>query len=100
MNIDEVEVYVTPDGLGRAAIVQRDDGLLCIYIHWIIEESVRKAANIMGDWRTSWMTDKTPLSVLYEDTNPEPGLYGRLNDARQQVRSLRGFSGALLISSD
>jgi hypothetical protein len=40
MNIDEVEVYVTPDGLGRAAIVQRDDGLLCIYIHWILAESV------------------------------------------------------------
>ena len=35
MAIDEVEVYVTPDGLGRAAIVRRSDGFLCIYLHWI-----------------------------------------------------------------
>jgi hypothetical protein len=41
--MNDEEVYVTADGLGRAAIVRRADGLLCIHIHWIwpeIEEKI------------------------------------------------------------
>lgn len=99
--INEVEVYVTPNGLGRAAIVRRDDGLLCIYRHWIIEESIRKALNLVGEWRTSWLTDQiTAPSDLYHDTNPEPGLYGTVEDARRQVKGLPGFSDAERMVSD
>jgi hypothetical protein len=90
-----------PNGLGRAAIVRRDDGLLCIYRHWIIEESARKALNLVGEWRTSWLTDeRTPPSILYDNADPEPGLYGTVEDARRQVKSLPGFSDAQKMASD
>ena len=87
MGIEELEIYITPDGLGRAAIVVRPDGLLCIYVHW--------------RWSGSWLEDDNPLLLRYEDPDPEqvataePGLYGILDDARRQIRSLRGFADAV-----
>jgi hypothetical protein len=96
MMIDELEVYLTPDGLGRAAIVRRRDGLLCIYLHWKLSETVLKAQNIDAGGRTSWFNDSTPPAFLYQDIDPEHGLYGTLDDARRQVRSLRGLSNAVL----
>jgi hypothetical protein len=96
MSIDELEVYITPDGLGRAAIVRRNDGLLCIYVHWIWPESVRAALRITGDGPTNWINDKTPLPTLYKHISPEQGLYGTLDDARRAIKSLRGFSEAAL----
>jgi hypothetical protein len=98
MEIDEVEIYVTADGLGRAAIVRRNDGLLCIYEHWILSEDVRKALGIVGKWRTNWLTEeKTPLSDLYEGVDPQTGIYGTLDDARRQLKSLPGFSESQLL---
>jgi hypothetical protein len=94
MDIDELEVYLTPDGLGRAAIVRRNDGILCIYVHWILAESVRTALGITDIGRASWINDKTPVLTLYEHTSPEHGLYGTLDDARRAMRSLEGFSEA------
>src|ERR1700733_497769 len=95
MAIDELEVYLTPDGLGRAAIVRRSDGLLCIYLHWKWSEAVLKTHDLDARGRTSWFNDSTPPAVLYQDRDPEPGLYRALEDARRQVRSLRGFSDAV-----
>jgi hypothetical protein len=97
MNVDELEVYLTADGLGRAAIVRRSDGFLCIYVHWKLSQAVIKAQNIDARGSsTSWFNDSTPLALLYEDIDPEPGLYGMLDDARRQIRGLRGFSDAVL----
>jgi hypothetical protein len=59
MAIDELEVYLTPDGLGRAAIVRRSDGLLCIYVHWKWSEAVLKTHNLDAGGRTSWINDST-----------------------------------------
>jgi hypothetical protein len=95
MNIEELEVYVTPSGLGRAAIVCRSDGLLCIYVHWLLAAELRGGSFAPGG-TTSWVNDNTPLSILYRDESPERGLYGTLDDARAEVRSLRGFSEAIL----
>jgi hypothetical protein len=98
MMIDELEVYLTPDGLGRAAIVRRSDRLLCIYVHWKWSEAVLKKLNLDARGRTSWYNDSTPPDLLYEDVKPEPGIFGTLDDARREVRSLRGFSDAVLRS--
>lgn len=98
MDVDELEVYVTPSGLGRAAIVRRSDGLLCIYVHWLLAEELRGGSFAPGGI-TSWINDNTPLSFLYRDKTPERGLYGTLDDARAEVRSLRGFSDAILRDS-
>ncbi len=98
MPIDELEVYVTPDGFGRAVIVRRSDGLLRIYVHWKLSPEIIAKASIQTPpgYSTNWMRDETCSSKLYEDVEPEVGVYGTVEDARTQVRSLRGFSGASL----
>lgn len=88
MPIDEVEVYVTRNGLGRAAIVRRSDGLFCIYRH------LRESGN--------WMDDDNAVLLRYDDPDPEQvaeplvGIYGTIADARKELRSMPGFSDALL----
>jgi hypothetical protein len=78
-SVEEWEVYVTPGGRGRAAIARRDDGRFCIYLRW----------RVSGSWMDD---DPDPDEVAY----PEEGQYGVLEDARRRVRSLRGFSDAIL----
>jgi hypothetical protein len=82
MKILEHEVHISYDGLGRAAIVERDDGLLCIYVHWIWP---------VPHGRTNWYDDSTPLEILYHDKEPSPGIYATVADARNEVRLLPGF---------
>jgi hypothetical protein len=67
VSLTEVEVYVTPDLLGRAGIVRDAEGHYCIYLQRIGEQ----------------------LNVL-----PEPGTYRSLDEARARLRSLPGFSDA------
>jgi hypothetical protein len=100
MLISELEVYITPDGLGRAAILRRSDGFLSIFVHWKFAPSVVKALGWVADNQVGWADDKTPLSLLYEDREPEVGIYGSLDDARRQIRSLPGFSDAELTAAD
>ena len=73
MAIDELEVYVTPNGFGRAAIVRRSDGLLCIYVHWklSLDAIATGRFQVPQGYKTSWMDDETPSSKLYEDHDPE-----------------------------
>jgi hypothetical protein len=86
---NEVEVYVTPDGVYRAAIVRRDDGLFCIYRH----------ARSGG----SWLEDDNAALLRYDDPNPEEiaqpeiGIYGTVADARNEIRSFLGFLHSVLL---
>jgi hypothetical protein len=57
MATDEIEIYVTRDGLGRAAIVRRTDGLFCIYCH--------------GRGSGSWLEDDNPAFLRYEIRIPK-----------------------------
>ena len=65
-SINEVEVWLSLDGLGRAAIACRNDGLFCIYVHWKLAPDV--IAN--GRFKTkpgyafTWTDDNTPLAAL------------------------------------
>jgi hypothetical protein len=92
--IDEVEVYVTTDGLGRAAIARRNDGFFCIYLHWSFPADTVQALGWDARGFTNWIDDRTPISELYRDKDPESGIYGTVDDARRQIRSLPGFSEA------
>ena len=94
--VDELEVYLTPDGLGRAAIVRRTDGHFCIYVHWKWSRAALESLNLGADEWATWIDDRTPTAALYQDRDPEPGIYGTLDDARRELRSLRGFSQANL----
>jgi hypothetical protein len=96
MHIDEIEVYVTSDGLGRAAIVRRTDGLYCIYMHWRFPpEYIRVRTDSHAS--TSWMDDATPLSELYRDQEPTRSIFGTVEDARRNIRSLPEFAEAVLM---
>jgi hypothetical protein len=95
---DQIEVYVTPTGLGRAAIVRRSDGLFCIYLHWLLSQSALNTGMFAPGGPHTWAEDTTPLEDLYKDIPPEDGLYGTLNDARRAVRSLRYFPDAVLLN--
>jgi hypothetical protein len=97
IRIDEVEVYITPDGLGRAAIVRRPDALLCLYLHWRWSAEFTKAHGWKAEGAQDWRQDRTPLPELYRDVTPEAGLYGTLEDARRELRSRRGFEDAVLL---
>jgi hypothetical protein len=76
---DELEVYVTPGGRGRAAIVRRADGQYCICLRW----------RVSGSWLDD---DPNPD----EGVLPEEGLHAAIEDARVHVKNLRGFSDAIL----
>jgi hypothetical protein len=95
--IDEVEIYVTPNGLGRAAIVRRGDGWFCIYVHiklpagYLPQRFGPSAAE-------SWMNDKTARAELYKDKEPVNGIFGTIEDARRHVRSMANFHDAVLLS--
>jgi hypothetical protein len=76
---DELEVYVTPAGRGRAAIVRRSDGQYCVCLRWRVSGS--------------WMEDDPDPD---EGVLPEEGLHATIEDARTHLRNLRGFSDAIL----
>jgi hypothetical protein len=76
---EEQEVYVTPGGRGRAAIVRTEDGRYCICLRW----------RVSGSWLDN---DPDPADGVH----PEEGAHATLEDARRQVRKLRGFSDAIL----
>jgi hypothetical protein len=95
----ELEVYVTSDGLGRAAIVQLNNELFAIVMHWIPSPTLVAAGVIQRGGRTNWFNDNTPLSDLYEDREPEPGMYITVDDARRGISTLPYFSHAVLKSN-
>jgi hypothetical protein len=94
--IDEVEVHISVNGSVRAAIARRGDGLFCIYLHGKLSRAAMRTINahLAAGYAESWDADTTPASLLYEDCEPEPGIYGTLDDARQEVRNRLGSAEA------
>ena len=98
MTIDEVEVYLTRNGLGRAAIVRRSDGHFWIYVHWKLPLGYLPE-HFAPSKSETWFDDTTPLSALYEDKDPATGIFGTTDDARRHLRTMAGFSDAVLNAS-
>jgi len=90
MELNEREVYISRDGEGRAAIIERSDNLFCIYVHWIWPET---------GGRKTWVGDSTPLDILYEDKQPSQGIYGTVENARKEVWALLGSGGPPILAS-
>jgi|SRR5688572_14714528 len=88
--IDEIEVHISANGHGRVAIARRTDGLFCIYVHgkWTVEILRQLKCEFGDDYSEKWHTDKTPRELLYQDCEPLQGVYGTLDDARREVRSI------------
>ena len=74
-------------------------GLFCIYVKWKISPEVK---GVITSGPHSWFEDHTPLLVFVTgngqepDQDPERGVYGTLEDARREMRALRGFPDAIL----
>lgn len=98
-SINEVEVWLSADELGRAAIARRNDGLLSIYVLWKLASDVLANGRLKTPpgYATTWIDDNTPLASLYEDIEPNAGLYGTIDDARREIQNLPGFAGARLV---
>jgi hypothetical protein len=94
--IDEVEVYLTPDGYGRVSIVRRSDGLFCIYTHWIMPLENRIGV-FAAEAPRNWEEVYASVPDIYNDVPPELGIYGTVDDARRELRSMREFSDATLV---
>lgn len=99
MSIDEVEVYISPSGLSRAAIVRRPDGFFWIYKHVKLPPDYlpQHFANSVSP---TWFDDSTPLEDLYSDVEPSSGIFGTVEDARRHLRSMPNFSAAVLARSN
>jgi hypothetical protein len=96
MTIDEVEVCVMANGLGRAAIVRRRDGLFCIYIHYKLPADYMPQ-HFAPSKSDSWVSDRTPKEDLYKDREPSSGLFGTVEDARRHILSMPNFGEAALL---
>lgn len=97
--MDEIEVYVTRSGLGRAAIVRRSDGLFCVYIHRKLPAGYLPL-HFAAREVVSWANDTTPHDELYKDVDPEDSLFGTVADARRWIRGMTGFEDASLVLSN
>ena len=96
MEYRELEVWVTPDGLGRVAIMERPGGLLCLIRHWIWPDTIAYGFGGANP-RTNWFADQTPAADLYRDIEPSPGIYGTVEDARGEMCAIPGFSEHVLL---
>jgi len=90
----EREVYVTTDGLGRAAIVEHDDGLFRVYVHWKWAPEMQRAMKVLPTAEPTWFTDTTPREYLYEDVPPKRGVYKTVEQARHAIFNESEFRDA------
>jgi hypothetical protein len=95
--INEREVYVTSDGLGRGALVEEDNGQVRIFIHWKWAPETRAAFNVAPVGALTWPEDRTLVSDLYKDVDPQPGIYDSVDAARNELLSINAFRDAKLL---
>jgi hypothetical protein len=95
--IKELEVYTTPDGLGRGALVEDSTGCIRLFIHWKWAAETRAAFNVAPGGATNWADDQTPVDALYEDIEPEAGIYASLETARSELFAIPAFVDAELM---
>ncbi len=89
--VDEVEVYVTSDSHGRAAIVRRDDGFFIHISMALVARTLRSRKRNKLDRR---LNTTAALYDVYK--TPLIGVYGTVDDARRELRSLPGLADASL----
>ncbi len=94
--MDERKVLITPDGLGRIAIVRRPDGMFCLYEHWRWSVEMQKAMRVQPVVDRRWGDDDYDRIALYEDIDPLPGLFGSVDEAEREARSKEAFADAVV----
>lgn len=91
--MEEHKVLITPDGLGRIAIVRRPDKLCCLYEHWLWPAATQAPMRVEPVRDRRW-ADPYDRAALYEDAEPLPGLFGTIDDAEREARGRQRFAEA------
>jgi hypothetical protein len=94
--MDEHKVLITPDGLGRIAIVRRPDGMFCLYEHWRWSVDMQKAMKVKPVDHRRWTDADYDRKALYEDVEPLPGLFGSVEEAEREARGKEAFREAIV----
>lgn len=94
--MDEHKVLITHDGLGRIAIVRRDDGRFCLFEHWRWSVETQIAMRVEPVLHRRWTDDDYDRNALYEEAKPVPGLFGTVEEAEREGRARPGFADAVL----
>ena len=98
--MNERKVLVTPDGLGRIAIVERPDGFFSLYErwHWSIEQ--QEAFNVRPVRERRWDDGTANPELLYDDrTQPLQGVFDSIERAEAEAQSMFGFVDAVEFKS-
>jgi hypothetical protein len=93
--VDERKVLITPDGLGRIAIVRRPDGMFCLYEHWRWSVDMQRAMRVEPVQYRRWTDGDYNRAALYQDVEPLPGLFGSVEEAEREARSKEAFQEAV-----
>lgn len=93
--MDERKVLITPDGLGRIAIVRRADGLFCLYEHWRWSVDMQEGMNVKPVQDRRWTDADYDRIALYEDVEPLPGLFASVEEAEREARGREAFEEAV-----
>ena len=93
--MDEQKVIISPNGLGRIAIIRRDDGRFVLFEHWRWSVEMQTAMRVEPVLNRGWTDDDYDRNALYERTEPLPGLYGTVEEAEREGRSRPGFANAV-----
>jgi hypothetical protein len=94
--MDERKVLITPDGLGRIAIVRRPDGMFCLYEHWRWSIDMQRAMEVEQVEDRRWNNANYERDALYEDLEPLPGLFGSVEEAVREAQSKEAFKDAIV----
>ena len=93
--MDEHKVLLTPDGLGRIAIVRRPDGLFCLYEHWRWAVDMQKAMRVEPIEDRRWTEADYDREAPYDDVEPLAGLFASVEEAEREARSKEAFREAI-----
>ena len=93
--MDERKVLITPDGLGRIAIVRRPDGMFCLYEHWRWSVEMQKAMKVEPVEDRRWTDADYNRLAFYEDVEPLPGLFASVEEAEREARGKQAFREAI-----
>jgi|SRR3569832_1672156 len=96
-DFNECEVFVSKDGLNRAAIVLTKSGHYRFIFHHIWSEETKKKYNVSPSGRISWFGDVTPKEILYRYSRMDGSLFNDVNDARRELLSTALFSDAVCV---
>jgi hypothetical protein len=93
--MDERKVLITPDGLGRIAIVRRPDGRFCLYEHWRWSVDMQKAMNVQPVEDRRWTDADYDRNALYDEVEPLPGLFSSVEEGEREARGKEAFREAI-----